>query len=113
MGLLSDERYAEAKIRSCAGRMGDMRLKRELRMSGVSDEAIEEAMASLEEPEEVRALRIWGRRWIPGNPGIQHVCDTKSASRGGGAARRSDVTGRPNYSVCKPLRLKSQVQKKS
>ena len=40
-----------------------MRLKRELRMSGVSDEAIEEAMASLEEPEEVRALRIWGRRW--------------------------------------------------
>lgn len=63
MGLLSDERYAEAKIRSCAGRMGDMRLKRELRMSGVSGEAIEEAMASLEEPEEVRALRIWGRRW--------------------------------------------------
>ncbi len=63
MGLLSDERYAEAKIRSCAGRMGDMRLKRELRMSGVSDEAIEEAMSALEEPEEVRALRIWSRRW--------------------------------------------------
>ncbi len=63
MGLLSDERYAEAKIRSCAGRMGDMRLRRELRMSGVSDEAIEEAMSALEEPEEVRALRIWSRRW--------------------------------------------------
>ena len=63
LGLLSDERYAEAKIRACAGRMGDSRLKRELRMSGVSDEAIEEAMAALEEPEEVRALRIWSRRW--------------------------------------------------
>ena len=63
LGLLSDERYAEMKVRASAGRMGDLRLRRELRMSGVSDEAIENALAEVEEPEEVRAWRIWSRRW--------------------------------------------------
>lgn len=63
LGLLSDERYAEMKVRASADRMGDLRLRRELRMSGVSDEAIENALAEVEEPEEVRAWRIWSRRW--------------------------------------------------
>ncbi|WP_295480965.1 regulatory protein RecX [uncultured Sutterella sp.] len=63
LGLLSDERYAEMKVRASAGRMGDLRLRRELRMSGVSAEAIENALAEVEEPEEVRAWRIWSRRW--------------------------------------------------
>ena len=63
LGLLSDERYAEMKVRASAGRMGDLRLRRELRMSGVSDEAIENALAEVEESEEVRAWRIWSRRW--------------------------------------------------
>lgn len=63
LGLLSDERYAEAKVRAAAGRMGDYRLRRELRMSGVSEERIDAALETVEEPEDVRALRMWRRRW--------------------------------------------------
>ncbi|MDO5532400.1 recombination regulator RecX [Sutterella sp.] len=63
MGLLSDERFAEMKVRASAGRLGNMRLRQELRMSGVSEETIAAAMASVEEPEELRAYRMWRRRW--------------------------------------------------
>lgn len=63
LGLLSDERFAEAQVRASAGRMGDYRLRRTLRQSGVSEEAIEAALETVEEPEEVRALRMWRRRW--------------------------------------------------
>lgn len=63
LGLLSDERFAEAQVRASAGRMGDYRLRRTLRQSGVSEELINAALETVEEPEEVRALRIWRRRW--------------------------------------------------
>ena len=63
LGLLSDARYAQACVRAGAGRLGNARLRRELRQSGVSDELIDEALESVEEPEEVRAWRMWSRRW--------------------------------------------------
>ena len=63
LGLLSDERFAEAQVRVSAGRMGDYRLRRTLRQSGLSEETINAALETVEEPEEVRALRMWRRRW--------------------------------------------------
>lgn len=63
LGLLSDARYAQACVHAGAGRLGNARLRRELRRSGVSDELIDEALESVEEPEEVRAWRMWSRRW--------------------------------------------------
>lgn len=62
-GFLSDERYAGVRARSFAPRMGDARIKRELRMKGVDEETAREAVEAIEEPEPLRAWRIWRRRY--------------------------------------------------
>lgn len=63
MKLLSDERYAEMKARISASRMGDRKIHMELRRSGVDEETARAAVETIEEPEAVRAWRIWSRRW--------------------------------------------------
>ncbi len=62
-GFLSDERYASVRARSFAPRMGDARIRRELRLKGVDEETARDAVASLEEPEALRAYRVWSRRY--------------------------------------------------
>ncbi|MBP3438754.1 MAG: regulatory protein RecX [Sutterella sp.] len=62
-GYLSDERFAENRARVRSHSLGNARIRRELSMSGVSRENIDRAMEQIEEPEEIRALRVWKRRF--------------------------------------------------
>ena len=62
-GYLSDARFAETRVRSRARLMGDARIRRELRQCGVSSEHVDSAMEEIEESEEVRAYRLWARRF--------------------------------------------------
>ena len=41
----------------------DARIRRELRQCGVAGEHVDAAMDEIEEPEEVRAYRLWARRF--------------------------------------------------
>jgi regulatory protein len=61
-GLLSDQRYAEARVNSRAARFGDARLAHELRIQGVADELVSASLASSED-ELTRARRVWQRRF--------------------------------------------------
>ena len=63
LGYLSDERYACVKARSVSSRMGNARIERELRMRGIDSAIARKAVAEIEVPEEVRAYRIWRRRF--------------------------------------------------
>ena len=61
-GYLSNERYAEARVRSREQRYGNARLAYELRMSGVNEDEIRGALnASGSELE--RARRVWARKF--------------------------------------------------
>jgi regulatory protein len=60
--LLSDERYARARINSRAARLGDARLAYELRAKGVADEVVNAALASGDD-ELTRARRVWQRKF--------------------------------------------------
>lgn len=62
-GYLSDERFAETRVRVRSRTLGNARIRRELRQSGVASEHVDAAMESIEEPEEIRAYRIWQRRF--------------------------------------------------
>ena len=62
-GLLSDERYAKMKARSVSYRMGDAKIRRELRIRGVDEETAKEAVEGITESEEVRAYKMWRRRF--------------------------------------------------
>lgn len=67
-GLLSDERYATARLHSRAPRYGDARLACELRAKGVDDEVISQALASGED-EFTRARQVWQRKYgFPAKP---------------------------------------------
>ncbi|MBL8420717.1 MAG: recombination regulator RecX [Dechloromonas sp.] len=60
--LLSDRRYARARVVARAGRFGDARLKQELRQHGVGDDDI--AAALPEGGDEVlRCRAVWERRF--------------------------------------------------
>ena len=63
LGYLSDARFAENRARVRASSLGNARIRRELRQSGVSDEKVQAAMETIEEPEDVRAYRVWARRY--------------------------------------------------
>ena len=61
-GLLSDDRFAEDRARSLAGRgAGDALIRRELRREGIDHAAVEHAIAQLE-AEDARAARVFDRR---------------------------------------------------
>ncbi|WP_291991413.1 recombination regulator RecX [Candidatus Accumulibacter sp. ACC007] len=61
-GLLSDERYALARVNARAGRVGDAQLVHELRSKGVAAELVSAALATGED-ELARACRVWQRRF--------------------------------------------------
>ncbi len=61
-GYLSNERYAESRVRSRSQRYGNARLAQELRMSGVDDESIREAL-SQSGSELERARSVWSRKF--------------------------------------------------
>lgn len=63
LGYLSDARFAENRARVRASSLGNARIRRELRQTGVSDEKVQAAMETIEEPEDVRAYRVWARRY--------------------------------------------------
>jgi len=61
-GLLSDERYAEERAETLAGRgASDVQIRHELRRQGVDPASVEHAIGRLE-PENKRAARIFERR---------------------------------------------------
>lgn len=61
-GLLSDDRFAEDRARSLAGRgASDALIRRELRREGIDHAAVEHAIAQLE-AEDARAARVFDRR---------------------------------------------------
>ena len=61
-GLLSDDRFAEDRARSLAGRgASDALIRRELRREGIDHAAVEHAIAQLE-PEDARAAWVFERR---------------------------------------------------
>lgn len=62
-GYLSDARFAHSRARTRSRTLGDARIRRELRQSGVSNEDANAAVADIEEPEELRAYRLWRRRF--------------------------------------------------
>lgn len=63
LGYLSDARFAEGRARVRASNLGDARIRRELRQHGVGEDEVKAAMQSIEEPEAVRAYRVWLRRF--------------------------------------------------
>lgn len=63
LGYLSDSRFAENRARIRASSLGNARIRRELRQSGVSDDKVQAAMETIEESEDVRAYRVWARRY--------------------------------------------------
>lgn len=62
-GLLSDERYARSRARVRSARYGDMRVAMELKTQGVESDLVRETIEAIEEPEIVRATRLWERRF--------------------------------------------------
>lgn len=62
-GYLSDERFAKGRARVQSAQLGNARIRQNLRRSGVSDELVREAVEEIELPEEVRALRVWKKRF--------------------------------------------------
>lgn len=62
-GLLSDERYARSRARVRSMRYGDRRVAMELKTQGVGQELVRETIEAIEEPEIVRATRLWERRF--------------------------------------------------
>ncbi|HET8652752.1 MAG TPA: RecX family transcriptional regulator [Gaiellaceae bacterium] len=61
-GLLSDERFAEARARGLAAKnAGDALIRNDLRRHGIEPDAIAELLEALE-PESERAARIFRRR---------------------------------------------------
>ncbi len=63
LGYLSDKRFAEGRVRMRASQLGNARIRGELRRLGVGEEAIREAMDELTEAEDVRAWRVWKKRF--------------------------------------------------
>lgn len=60
--LLSDERYAAARVNSRSARVGDARLACELRSRGVSADLVKATLAATED-ELTRAHRVWLRKF--------------------------------------------------
>ena len=60
--LLSDERYAEMRVTTRAGRFGNARLADEMRRQGVADEVVAEALAASDD-ELSRAQAVWVKKY--------------------------------------------------
>lgn len=62
-GLLSNERFAQSVVHRRASTRGVAVVRHELRTHGLSDEAVAEHVASLEQTEFARARALWARRF--------------------------------------------------
>jgi len=60
--LLSDQRYAETRVRMRAGRLGNARLKYELAQQGVSAEEIDSALEQVGD-ETQRCRSVWRKKY--------------------------------------------------
>lgn len=60
---LSDERFAQGRVRVRSSQMGNSRIRGELRRLGVAEEDISTALEEIAEPEEIRAYRVWSKRF--------------------------------------------------
>ena len=65
--LLSDARYAEARVHTRGARYGNARLAQELRIQGVGDGDVDAALDGLDD-ELTRARQVWERKF--GNAGL-------------------------------------------
>lgn len=61
--LLSDERYAEARVHTLARKFGAARIENELRSKGVSDAIADSAMRAARDTEVDRARAVWRKRF--------------------------------------------------
>ena len=61
-GYLSDERYAQTRVRVRSERYGNRRLAHELRMMGVDGEIVRETLANAPDEFE-RAMSVWQKRF--------------------------------------------------
>lgn len=62
-GLLSNERYAHSRARVRSQKYGNARVAMELRAQGLDAALIQSTIEEIEEPEIVRAQRLWERRF--------------------------------------------------
>ncbi len=61
--FISESRVVQSVVNQRAPRMGAMRVRQELQKKGIATEAINEAVASLQDTELARARDVWGRRF--------------------------------------------------
>ena len=62
-GLLSDARFAEAYVSSRAARVGNARLRHDLRARGIAEDAIAAALPAEAHSETERAREVWRRKF--------------------------------------------------
>ena len=62
-GWLSEKRLVEQTVHTRRGRYGVMRIVRELRSKGVSEEAISEAVPQIRESEREAARAVWRKKF--------------------------------------------------
>jgi regulatory protein len=62
-GLLSDARFAESFVSSRAARVGNARLRHDLRARGIADEVIAAALPAEADSETERAREVWRRKF--------------------------------------------------
>lgn len=60
---LSDERFAQGRVRVRSSQMGNSRIRGELRRLGVAEENISAAIEEVAESEEIRGYRVWSKRF--------------------------------------------------
>ncbi len=62
-GLLSDARFAESFVSSRAARVGNARLRHDLRAKGIADDLIAAALPAETDSETSRAREVWLRKF--------------------------------------------------
>lgn len=63
LGLLSEQRFANARAGSRSQRFGDRRIRHDLQQAGVSSVLIEEAVTGLAQTELERARSVWQKKF--------------------------------------------------
>lgn len=70
MGLLNDQRAAEALVRRKSARFGIARMRHELKNKGVDAELASQVVDDLQQSETARAYQVWQKKYgiLPQNP---------------------------------------------
>lgn len=61
--FINEERVVASVVHQRAGRMGAARIRQELQAKGVDGEAVQQALAQLQDTELTRAREVWRRRF--------------------------------------------------